>query len=397
MSGKVRSTVVGKNGKARTKWEWRDPIEMGSWEMAEERPDLANEDGSFTLDKGNGTKINAAYNPYIHTSRSPINDQFSSAWKRPELVTVEVEVPESELTSGYRAKDAVGEVEWKSGTVSNALAKTGNPRRVILSRYDRPVREVPVREVAEEYARRLDGKDIEVPFNTVSPELRDALARCGVKIGAPEGGNAGGAAMKAYEAWSNGEDVPGEEGLRFRKEDTESDSEELQIVKRAKSDGSYMKAPNGKPTKLSEKQWVQVRTEAFKKWFGDWEKGNLIKAARGFKPTGDSPYPSYADGKDTRLSSIMQVNSSKVLDENGEPMVMHHGTQLQEYYYKDGYPYTRRIPRFNEFQSWKGYFTPNEEAASTFANGESGMYHTYIAMHNPLEIDAKGADWDEII
>jgi hypothetical protein len=220
MSGKVRSTVVGKNGKARTKWEWRDPIEMGSWEMAEERPDLANEDGTFTLDKGNGTKINAAYNPYIHTSRSPINDQFSSAWKRPELVTVEVEVPESELTSGYRAeraKDAVGEVEWKSGTVSNALAKTGDPRKVILSRYDRPVREVPVDEVAEEYARRLEGKDIEVPFNTVSPELRDALARRGVKIGAPEGGNAGGAAMKAYEAWSNGEDVPGEEGLRFRK------------------------------------------------------------------------------------------------------------------------------------------------------------------------------------
>ena len=32
-----------------------------------------------------------------------------------------------------------------------------------------------------------------------------------------------------------------------------------------------MKAPNGKPTKLSEKQWVQVRTPAFKEWFGDWE------------------------------------------------------------------------------------------------------------------------------
>jgi hypothetical protein len=34
----------------------------------------------------------------------------------------------------------------------------------------------------------------------------------------------------------------------------------------------WMKAPNGEPTKLDERQWVQVRTPNFKKWFGDWEK-----------------------------------------------------------------------------------------------------------------------------
>jgi len=33
----------------------------------------------------------------------------------------------------------------------------------------------------------------------------------------------------------------------------------------------WMKAPNGEPTKLTERQWVLVRTPAFKKWFGDWE------------------------------------------------------------------------------------------------------------------------------
>lgn len=33
----------------------------------------------------------------------------------------------------------------------------------------------------------------------------------------------------------------------------------------------YMLAPNGKPTNLSEDQWLQVRTPNFKKWFGDWE------------------------------------------------------------------------------------------------------------------------------
>lgn len=38
-----------------------------------------------------------------------------------------------------------------------------------------------------------------------------------------------------------------------------------------------MKAPNGDPTKLTEKQWVQVRTKAFKNWFGDWEKTARIE------------------------------------------------------------------------------------------------------------------------
>lgn len=47
--------------------------------------------------------------------------------------------------------------------------------------------------------------------------------------------------------------------------------EEQAIKDAAKKDGTYMKAPNGKPTNLTEKQWLQVRTRAFKKWFGDWQ------------------------------------------------------------------------------------------------------------------------------
>lgn len=34
---------------------------------------------------------------------------------------------------------------------------------------------------------------------------------------------------------------------------------------------TWMRAPNGAPTKLSAAQWVMVRTENFKRWFGDWE------------------------------------------------------------------------------------------------------------------------------
>lgn len=205
-----------------------NPIELGRWEQSDERPDLAvpdidpktgkqktYKDGTpaykFKLDKGTKddsgeaqSTIPAGYNPYIHTSRSPLNDQFSSAWKRGHLVTVKVEVPESELTSGYRAeksKDAVGEVEWKSGGVSGKLAKTGNPRRVILSRYDKPVEIVPTEEVAKSIAKMLEGTDIEIPFNVVNSELREALVKEGVKIGEPEKGSAGKAAIPAYQEW----------------------------------------------------------------------------------------------------------------------------------------------------------------------------------------------------
>lgn len=189
---------------AKVDGELREATEVGVWEEAEEHPEMADEKGRFKLDKGNGKSIKAAYNPYIHTSRSPINDQFSSAWSRPELVTVEVEVPASELTSEYhaeKAKDSVGEKEWRSGPVGRALAKIGQARKVILSRWSRIVRVVPVEEVAEAYAQRLNAHGIEVPFNTVPPALRDALAERGVKIGKPEKGNAGKASMPAFEQW----------------------------------------------------------------------------------------------------------------------------------------------------------------------------------------------------
>lgn len=184
--------------------------EIGKWYRADENPDLAipdidsktgeqktdsegNPKYKFTLDKGGKdpktgkslTKVNAAYNPYWHSSRSPLNDQFSSAYKRNNLVTVEVEIPESELTSGYKAekaKDAVGEVEWKSGPVSSKLAKLGNPRKVILSRYNKIVRVIPDSEVASNIAAILEGTGITIPSNTVTPSLRAELENIGVSV-----------------------------------------------------------------------------------------------------------------------------------------------------------------------------------------------------------------------
>lgn len=75
-------------------------------------------------------------------------------------------------------------------------------------------------------------------------------------------------------------------------------------------------APNGNPSNLAERQYAQVRTKAFKDWFGDWEND--------------------------------PVNASKVIDENGEPLVVYHGTAFD----------------FTTFNTDNlSYFTSDKEAA----------------------------------
>ena len=71
---------------------------------------------------------------------------------------------------------------------------------------------------------------------------------------------------------------------RFQIVDNSQTEEERQIIETAKESGTYMKAPNGKPTRLTEKQWAQVRTKAFKSWFGDWEKAARIEKLRKSEP-----------------------------------------------------------------------------------------------------------------
>ena len=46
----------------------------------------------------------------------------------------------------------------------------------------------------------------------------------------------------------------------------------------------WLKAPNGKPTKLNERQWLQVRTPQFKAWFGDWQAAIGVKKLHDAKP-----------------------------------------------------------------------------------------------------------------
>lgn len=191
--------------------------ELGQWIRADENPALAIPDidpktgeqkvdkktgelkWKFKLDKGGkdatgkkATDVNAAYNPYWHMSRSPLNDQFKSAWIRPNIVVVECETPVSELSSGYkadRAKDAVGEVDWKSGSVSGEVFKqTGRARKVILSRWCKPVRVLDDAEVAQKAKEFIGDAKVEIPENVLTPKQRIAFEEAGFKIGAPEKG-----------------------------------------------------------------------------------------------------------------------------------------------------------------------------------------------------------------
>ena len=85
-------------------------------------------------------------------------------------------------------------------------------------------------------------------------------------------------------------------------------------------------APNGKPSNLNATQYKLVRTPAFKKWFGDWE--NSLETA------------------------------SKVVDENGEPMVVYHNSIIEFNVFElkglsDGFFFTKNIE--DEEFSQKGW------------------------------------------
>ena len=105
----------------------------------------------------------------------------------------------------------------------------------------------------------------------------------------------------------------------------------------------YLKAPNGKPTKLNERQWLQVRTQNFLDWFGDWIN----------------------DPK----------NSSKVVDENGEPMVVYHGGEVES--------------EFSPTKSRRGFFffAQDKGAAEYYASSfRSRLVEAFLSSPNILDL-----------
>ena len=168
---------------AKVDGKWRAPMLLNRWEQSEEGMQGAG--GKVNLVQGNGrTTGGVAYNPYFHIRTNPLNDQFTAAYDRPELMVVEGYYPESEEHSGYRAegaKDSVGLMDWHSGSVNGQLS--GETKvKTMLSRYFKPTRIVPWSEVADMIVERIAGQDITFPLNVVPPMLRAELARRGVKF-----------------------------------------------------------------------------------------------------------------------------------------------------------------------------------------------------------------------
>lgn len=135
----------------------------------------------------------------------------------------------------------------------------------------------------------------------------------------------------------------------------ENNNDEInRIVEEAKANGTYMKAPNGSDTNLNERQWAQVRTKAFKDWFGDWEND--------------------------------PENASKVIDENGEPKVVYHGSRSKS-----------RINVFEEMYEKGTFFSTSKNVGSIYSsNNPDNLYSAFINAKNPLIVDNKGKDWNKI-
>lgn len=107
--------------------------------------------------------------------------------------------------------------------------------------------------------------------------------------------------------------------------------EEQDILSRApRNTNGQLLAPNGNVSNLTEKQYVQVRTKAFKDWFGDWEN-NPNKA-------------------------------SKVVDENGEPLVVYHGGSNTKVFNTKGGQFGAGIKKGDIGT----YFTPSEKSAKNY-------------------------------
>lgn len=107
----------------------------------------------------------------------------------------------------------------------------------------------------------------------------------------------------------------------------------------------WMKAPNGEPTNLTEEQWLDVRTPNFKAWFGDWENN--------------------------------PDEASKVVDENGEPLVVYHGSESN----------------FDEFDTAKAranmdiqgmFFSPIQEEANDYGENVRAFF---LNIKNPADYD----------
>ena len=125
--------------------------------------------------------------------------------------------------------------------------------------------------------------------------------------------------------------------------------EEQRILKSApRNSKGQLLAPNGKVSNLTEKQYAQVRIKAFKDWFGDWEND--------------------------------PANASKVVDENGEPLVVYHNSNTDINIFDKNKIGTNGSSEGGLFG--KGfYFSTNKNYNKVFGNKE---YAVFLNIKNPI-------------
>ena len=170
---------------------------------------------------------------------------------------------------------------------------------------------------------------------------------------------------------NNGNVIPPSKRFNSRKNDIRFSlkAEKEKIVADAKANGTYMTAPNGEKTKLNAEQWATVRTTNFKNWFGDWEND--------------------------------PDNASKVVDENGEPMVVWHGrsAEFNTFEKKEG---VRFIMGLEDKVKAEGFFfSPDKGLAEEFASnssrhrgGKANVVPCFLNIRRPM--DLTGEDYDRI-
>lgn len=172
---------------------------------------------------------------------------------------------------------------------------------------------------------------------------------------------------------NKGNVIPPSKRFNSRKSDIRFSlkEEKEKIVADAKANGTYMTAPNGEKTKLDAEQWATVRTTNFKNWFGDWENN--------------------------------PDNASKVVDENGEPLVAYHGTTNDETtsvwnektktYDTSHEPFTVFKREVDGLPNSGLFFNSSEDNAYEYGYNN---YAVYLSAKNPLVIDCKGSLYNSI-
>ena len=132
-------------------------------------------------------------------------------------------------------------------------------------------------------------------------------------------------------------------------------------------------APNGKESNLTPEQYLLVRTSEFKKWFGDWEKLALTKL--------------YDSGIDEISLKRLEDGVSKVVDSNGEPKVVLHGSKG----FYDGK--SKNNEEITEFSSSRLIFTTdNIDVAKYF--GDFKEY--FVNIKNPFVIKEGYNVWSRL-